>query len=394
MKQLLFILSLGAICTTFIPNLSYSAPTDLDPDFGENHNGIVITDILNASIDDGRSLAIQSDGKIVVVGSVKTTNADFAIVRYNSNGTLDTDFGGSLVGLGGKATIGFTSGSDDEANSVAIDSNGKILVVGTSTNDGKSSFALARLNSDGKFLDLGFGTNGRVTTDIGGGLIVTNDKAFAVALQSDGQIVVAGSSQTSSDTGGFILARYNKTDGSLDNTFGSGGAGKTFTLLFGTSNIARPNAIALQNDGKIVAAGCAQCNTNSSDFALARYTQNGGTDSSFGTNGQVTTDLGGIDETFGVAIQGDGKIVAAGVGAAGGGKFALVRYCADGKLDDGVNCGSGGFGTGGKVITSIGNAASAHAIAIDKNGKIVVAGGANGDFALVRYNSEAALISQ
>src|SRR5262249_17951851 len=150
---------------------------------------------------------------------------------------------------------------------------------------------------------------------------------------------VVGEAYSGSAPADFALARYT-TGGSLDTTFGSGG---TITTDF-AGNPDQASAVALQRDGKIVVVG----ETNAfrglgvEDFALARYNTRGSLDTSFGSAGKVTTDFaGGPDRAFGLAIQSDGKIVAAGYA---GFRFALVRYSTDGSLD-------AGFGIGGKVTT-------------------------------------------
>ncbi len=160
-------------------------------------------------------------------------------------------------------------------------------------------------------LDPSFGSSGKVTTDFGG-----SDAASAVAIQTDGRIVAAGRS----GSGDFALARYN-VDGSLDPTFGSSGMVMTD---FGGSDAA--SAVAIQPDGRIVTAG----RSGSGDFALARYNADGSLDPSFGSGGKVTTDFGGFDLALGVALQSDGKIVAAGQGGSSF-DFALARYNADGS---------------------------------------------------------------
>src|SRR2546426_2863336 len=159
-------------------------------------------------------------------------------------------------------------------------------------------------------LDATFGIGGRVLTDFGGG-----DRARAVALQADGKIVVAGSSSAGAVGADFALARYNP-GGSLDPTFGSGGRVLTD---FGVDDEAR--AVALQADGKIVVAG----GFGGAFFALARYNPNGTLDTSFGSEGRVFTNFGGRDGARALALQADGKIVAAGFTSSG---FGVRRRCA------------------------------------------------------------------
>ena len=340
--------------------------TDGTLDLGFGTGGKVTTD-LGSSGERGHSVAIQTDGKIVVAGySGNGPNWDFALVRYTTNGALDLTFG-----TGGKVTtpIGI-------ARSVAIQTDGKIVVAGSSSNGTNWDFAVVRYTTNGS-LDLGFGTGGVVTTNIGSG----NDKAYSVVLQTDGKLVVAGFSKNGTNDD-FALVRYT-TNGSLDNTFGTGGI---VTTNFGSSSDEMRNSLAIQTDGKLVVAGNSN-NSGSSDFALVRYTTNGALDLTSGTGGIVTTDFGGFggtDSGNSVAIQTDGKLVVAGY--VSGALFALTRYTTNGALDL-------TFGTGGIVATPVGSGLTEpNSVAIQTDGKLVVAGwssiGANRDFALVRYNGE------
>ncbi|MDQ3748670.1 MAG: FG-GAP-like repeat-containing protein [Acidobacteriota bacterium] len=301
-------------------------------------------------------------------------------------GDLDPTFGN-----GGKV---ITPIAGFGANDVAVQPDGKIVVVGTrnsATSGDSFDFSVVRYNTDGS-LDNSFGTGGIVITDFGD----TNDQAIAVALQPDGKIVVGGTSGSWTGNNAFTLARYN-TNGTLDVSFGTGG--KVVTDFGGNRGAA--GAIAIQPNGKIVAAGYSGNFVSgvgtTSDLAVARYNTDGTLDPSFGTGGKVITDLGGnSDFAEEVIIQSDGKIIAAGVGgnfppAADTRRFSLVRYNADGSLDT-------SFGTGGKVITAIGNVSSASGAVIQADGKIVVAGWSNSgtfassvDFALVRYNPDGSL---
>ena len=217
-----------------------------------------------------------------------------------ADGALDTTFD-----TDGKVTTAVAVG--DEGKAIAIQSNGKILVVG----DDMANFEIVRYNTDGS-LDTTFDTDGKVTTDIG---TSTTDTANAVAIQSDSKIVVAGTS--SSD---FAVIRYTTT-GALDTTFDTDGK---VTTDIGTSTTDTANAVAIQSDSKIVVAG-----TSSSDFAVIRYTTTGALDTTFDTDGKVTTDIGtsSFDTGSAVAIQSDSKIVVAGrISVAGPPVFAVARY--------------------------------------------------------------------
>ncbi|KAF0172455.1 MAG: hypothetical protein FD161_4034 [Limisphaerales bacterium] len=350
-----------------------AAPGDLDPAFGTG--GKVLTPIGSGN-DQGLSVAVQSDGQIVVAGiSYSGTNSDFALARYRSTGALDTTFG-----IGGKVTTPIGS-SQNYGFSVAVQSDGKIVVAGSAHNGTSLDFALARYTSAGA-LDPTFGTGGKVTTPIASG----NDYGFSMALQSDGKIVVAGSAHNGNNKE-FALLRYTST-GTLDTTFGTGG--KVLTLVGGTD--AESHTVTVQSDGKIVVAGYAFNGLAYYDFALVRYTSTGALDPTFGSGGMVITPFISNSGDYGrsVAVQSDGKIVVAGYTEnATTTDFALVRYTSAGALDP-------TFGTGGKVTTPVGSArAYGLSVALQINGKIIVAGSAGGgtgtDFALVRYTSAGVL---
>ncbi len=341
----------------------YNANGTLDGGFGSG--GTVLTDF-GTFLDAASDVAVQPDGKIVAAG---ISGGDFALARYNSDGSLDPSFGS-----GGKVTTDF--GSFDQANAVVVQPDGKIVAAGGSGSD----FALARYNSDGS-LDATFGTGGKVTTDFGS----SSGFAFDLAAASDGTILAAGGvGSFPFGPGDFALARY-KSDGTLDPTFGSGG--KVVTD-FGASDSAF--AIALYPEGRIMAAGATNTSPASGDFALARYNSDGSLDATFGTGGKVTTDFssGSDDVAFGVVVHPDGGITAAGATsgpAPGSSSFALARYSSSGSLD-------AGFGNGGKVTTTFGHPINnAFDIAAQADGKIAVVGGtadfASGvsDFALARY---------
>lgn len=401
---------------------------DLDPTFGEN--GMVSTDF-GPDGDGASAMAIQPDGKIVAAGEA-AYGAEFGLARYNPDGTLDVTFGdagrvttdippsgayamaiqpdGKIVAAGGgrrfalvryrpHGTLDPTFGGDgvvttnlnpeyDVAYAVAIQADGKIVAAGVSSIEARrylddTKIAVARYNPDGS-LDTSFGGDGRVTTDFTG----TYDAAYAVAIQTDARIVVAG---TAGGYRTFALVRYNP-DGTRDSSFGSRGKVTTNFTPGGCCEFA--TSVAIQVDGKIVAAGEPG---NDSAFALARYETDGSPDPTFGEDGIVTTDFLTQHEVShaggwarGVAIQADGKIVAAGgsaVGSGGDSEFALARYMPDGSLD-------ATFGGDGRVTTdwTIDEDDYAFALAIQADGKIVAAGtaayfGPDATFALARYLS-------
>ena len=189
------------------------------------------------------------------------------------------------------------------------------------------SFGLARYNTDGS-LDTTFGGDGRVINSFS-----YRDDARAVAVQGDGKIVVVGRAQLGKYD--FLVVRYN-ADGSLDTTFD--GDGWVTTDFAGSHD--RAYAVTLQTDGKIVVAGSALLGPTINDFALARYNSDGSLDTSFDGDGRATTSFhpaGSNDFAYDVAVQTDGKIVAAGYTWSDGGAFALARYNSDGSLDTSFN---------------------------------------------------------
>jgi uncharacterized delta-60 repeat protein len=357
MRRKWFIASLAvAVAVTLAlgaASAASAAPGDLDPSFGA---GGKVTTNFGSGSNGGYGVALQADGKIVAVGRS-------GVARYNVDGGLDASFGS-----GGKVTTSFGS-----AFAVAIQGDGKIVAVGATAPAGFCClFAIARFNVDGS-LDASFGSGGQVTTAFGG-----DSEARAVAIQADGRIVVAGSKYDPFSPG-LAIARYD-SDGSLDASFGTGGK---LTMSFG--GVAdSANAVGLQPDGKILLAGGGG---SSNDFILARLNIDGSLDSSFGANGKVSTDFGGFDAARAVAIESDGKVVAAGNG---NNRFALARYNADGSLDSSFN------GTGRVTTTFTGqNIEAANALALQDDGKIVAVGQAflnfAGNFVIARYNVNGSL---
>jgi len=343
----------------------YNTDGSLDTSFGQ---GGKVTTAIGSADDVALSVALQPDGKIVVAGvSDNGSNFDFAIARYNMDGSLDTNFG-----TGGKVTteVGYRYAI---AFSVAIQSDGKIVVAG-GLPSGESYAALVRYNADGT-LDTNFGTDGKVTQYLGP---VGIGSFLSVALHSDGKIVVAGYSYNNVDYD-FALARYD-TDGSLDTTFGTDG-----NVITAIDDDEKAYSVALQSDGKIVVAGQRSNSGGNFDFALVRHNTDGSLDTNFGTGGKVTTEVGSYDDyAHSVALQPDGKIVVAGFSDNGSNfDFAIARYNMDGSLDT-------SFGTGGKVTTEVGSYDDyAYSVALQPDGKIVVAGCGGLDngcnFSLVRY---------
>ena len=339
----------------------------LDSSYGGS--GTVITQV-TPSDDKANALIVQPDGKIVLVGYSFTTNYDISLVRYNPNGTLDASFA-----EGGISFIELAN-SNDTILDTAIQTDGKILAVGTGFNGVYRQITLARYNADGT-IDTNFGSKGIVITPLG----EVSSNAQSVIVQPDGKILVGGTYNAARNND-FVVLRYN-SDGSLDASFGNSGI---FIFSLGTLDIFRE--IALQNDGKIVVAGLASVSSNIS-FALARLNADGSFDTSFGDGGKVITKAApGENGANSVAIQPDGKIVAAGYGFGfpDGRNFVLVRYNTDGSLDT-------TFDGNGILNTSFASdtADEANDLVIQTDGKIVAGGFSSGRFALARYNPDGSL---
>ncbi|MEH1822030.1 MAG: putative Ig domain-containing protein, partial [Nostoc sp.] len=343
----------------------YNSDGTLDTSF--NTTGKVTTDF-NSNDDYGNSITVQADGKILVAGqSNNGTNNDFAIVRYNSDGTLDTSFNTT-----GKVTTDFNN-DDDYGYSVTVQADGKILVAGTSYNGTNNDFAIVRYNSNGT-LDTSFNTTGKVTTDFNS----NSDSGKSITVQADGKILVAGTSYNGTNSD-FAIVRYN-SNGTLDTSFNT--TGKVTTDF--NNNDDYGYSITVQADGKILVAGISYNGTNS-DFAIVRYNSNGTLDTSFNTTGKVTTDFDNNNNYgYSVTVQADGKILVVGTSNNGtNDDFAIVRYNSNGTLDT-------NFNTTGKVTTDFdSNDDSGKSISVQSDGKILVAGisnnGTDYDFAVARY---------
>ncbi|HEY6331280.1 MAG TPA: hypothetical protein VI756_18285 [Blastocatellia bacterium] len=427
------------------------ATGSLDTAFGSG--GTVLTNMTLPSL--GDSVAVQSDGKLVVGGFSISANAEItdipgsAVARYNGDGSLDTTFGnGGIVSLvqppgfaifavailpngqvllGGAqmTTVSATTAQPEMARlnsdgsldgtfgsfgtvisgsgvilSMVIQPNGQIVAGGMINSGGVLMFGVSRYNSDGG-LDGTFGTGGEVTTSF--------NAAFSVALQTDGSIVAGGVGGVSSNNlisgfpnvfsgGQFALIRLN-TEGILDTTFGNGG--QVQTPLLNASSIA---TIAVESNGEILAAGTALTASGALDFALAEYTTSGSLDSTFGNGGATTVSLDGNDDTaYGMILQADGRIVVAGssfnasaqpansnlflfpVTGVSGGSIVVARFNTNGSLDT-------TFGSGGSAITSLQQGVAALGVTIPQDGEITVVGASEGpagvlEFALAQYDA-------
>jgi uncharacterized delta-60 repeat protein len=356
--------SLGLACAVIVaggaPALASGAsprpaPGDLDVSF--SGDGRQTSDFGGA--DAATAVAVQADGKIVVAGS---SGSNFALARYGPDGTPDASFSGD-----GLVTTDL--GGTDSGQDVAIQTDGKVVVAGSSG----GNFALARYTAAG-VLDTSFSSDGMQTTDFG-----ATDGGTAVAVQAGGQIVVGGSSG-----GDFALARYD-ANGGLDTSFS--GDGKQTTDFGGFDS---SNDVAIGADGAIVAVGThAFGDLRAANFAVARYSAGGAL-----VNAQ-TTDFGRSQSTYdsgeGVAIQADGRVVVVGYGQEQdqfGGYYPrdlqLARYDVSGALDS-------TFSDDGRLATSFGADTFGYGVALEGNGRIVAIGRAAGALALARFNTDGTL---
>jgi len=331
----------------------------LDTSFGTG--GIVNTTFDSSSWDIIGDLVIQADGKIVAAGGYSA----FALARYNDDGSLDTGFGTN-------GTVRTVAGvSQSSAYSVALQPDGKIIAGGWGDQSGPpygTRFTLIRYNSDGS-LDTSFGSGGISRTLVDGYTATIR----SIAIQPDGKIVAAGYAYTGSAYD-FAFVRFN-ADGTIDTSFGTNGA--TIVPIGSGDDICY--AMHLQSDGKIVGAGDTFVSSADSDFAVIRLTSQGALDPSFSAGGIVTTDFGAENRANGLAIQPDGKLIAAGFAFYQG--FALARYNSDGSLD-------ATFGNGGRVTINDSGLSFARAVAIQGDGRIIAAGissTGDKDFAAVRF---------
>ena len=341
------------------------------------------------------AIALQPDGKILLAGSCPNgLNVDFCIARLNSNGSLDTTFGGPS-GLNGGQFLLPVGNASDFATTVALQPDGKIVISGECFGQFKDDFCVVRLNPNGS-LDTTFvgpngNGNGKALLSIGG----LYDAANAVVVQPDGKLVLAGVCGRAGNVNEFCAARLN-ADGSLDLSFvGPAGTGSgQFAFAVGGAGDTLTSML-LQPDGNIVLTGL--CNGATTDFCAARLlAANGAFDSSFvgpagNGNSKFLVPIGtATDNASGAALQADGKILLAGkCFVSPFFQFCAARLNGDGSLDSSFD---GPSGTGnGKTLLSMGSGNNLGAsVLVQPDGKIVVAGycsnGLDDDFCVARLN--------
>jgi uncharacterized delta-60 repeat protein len=347
----------------------YNPDGTLDATFGNGGKVVTVANVRESA----NGLLILPDGKILISGSIELPSSydtSFALLRFNSDGSVDSSFGN-----GGIVTTN-VGPDDDYAYAIALQSDGKIVAAGrrgihfNPTEQRKGHVALARYNPDGS-LDATFGNGGKVENDFGQGL---ESYAIQLMIQPDGKLIIAGEGSYY-----FLVARYN-INGTLDTTF----AGNGFRFASFSNSWDGARDALLQPDGKIVLVGWCILNSPYDSFAMARFNSDGSFDQSFGNDGKVLmVDQGDLNA---VALQNDGKLIALGNYNSTDSPFVLLRFNANGSLDT-------TFGDSGTVTTSFGGAtAQGVALAFQADGKLLAAGLTssdsyfhNSDFALARY---------
>ncbi|TBX71321.1 T9SS type A sorting domain-containing protein [Flavobacterium silvisoli] len=361
MKKLQFILILTLLTSAV---KVFSQPGVIDSSYATN--GSVLT-TYNPGLFIPVSSVIQQNGYVVMMGGYGVPAsgvAQIGLSRHKDDGTIDTSFG----------TNGFISinvNNKTYGHSLILQQDGKIVIAGYIENSPTSiSLLVVRLTTDGN-LDPMFGNNGIA-------IFNNNMNAFSVKVQLDDKIVVGGNCGNE-----FAIARLN-TDGSLDMDFGFNGLATT--TITTSANQSQINAVSIQNDGKIVAAGQANINSINICFCLVRYDSNGNIDTDFGINGKVLTNLNpySVEIISGMVIQQDGKIVVTGHADQ---STVIARYDNTGVLDT-------LFGTDGISTITYGNSSLSLSLLIQPDNKIVIVGNSplpNDKFLIARYTDSGIL---
>lgn len=384
----------------------YDPSGQLDATFGNNGEVVMHVGTDPSSFDQANGIVVEPDGRIVVLATYSGigTSEGFALVRLQATGSVDSSFGSAGVVLTAFPPPAAGFQTDATAAGIGLQADGKIVVAGTVTNtwtaDGapppgivtSPQFVVARYTADGS-LDGTFGTGGWVATSFGLGV---SAEAAALVIQADGEIVVAGTTQSTLPpppgpgidpfhlvaTHQFAAARYT-VGGSLDTSFGNGGE---VTTAFPHSQASVATGVAIDSHGCIVVVG-----TSNGRIAVARYTTGGDLDRTFGSGGRASIDATGnrTSQAAGLLVTADDRIVVVGSSASRFShqrRFTVVRFAANGRLDS-------SFGSHGSVGTAFGGEdAMAAGVALQADGKIVVAGSAmpagspvGSQIALVRY---------
>ena len=371
-KLLFLLISLLGIKTysqNYILDNSFGGSGLVTTTFGSNYNYIT-------------SIELQADGKILACGNYENGNfSNLVISRYNEDGTLDNSFG-----ILGKVTTSISNNNITSLFKIKLQSDGKILIGGTTgTSMSTADFILLRLNTDGSF-DNSFGTNGTTITDINN----KSNIAYSIEVQSDNKILLAGRTDTDSEFDNFAVIRYN-SNGVLDDSFGNLGI---VNLNIGNSNSQASNdgvsSIKLQSNGKILLGGSSDATSavEQYNFTVIRLNTDGTLDNSFGNAGKMITDMGGKEEIISLDVTTDDKIIAGGhQWDDSTTKICLAKYNINGALDT-------TFGVNGIVLTQINNIImndTNYQTSLLSDGKILCIGSSNDNFLMVRYNTNGTL---
>jgi uncharacterized delta-60 repeat protein len=372
--------ALAACCLALPTAAAPAAPGDLDNSFGGG-DGRSTVDLQGDDALNG--MALQPDGKIVVSGSTYrgNNNSDIAVARLlNPQGTLDTSYG-----PGGSGWSQLDFGPQAYGSEVALQPDGKIDVVGTTTQPGPGTeFVVAQLLNPQGTLDTSFGSPNGFLFSKYGNLSTSGavDRGKAIALQPDGKILVGGDT-TVNGSSDFAVARVLNPDGALDTSYGLGSGASLISFEGNTGGDDVGSDIVQQPDGRIVVAGWAR-NGPAGGMGVARLLNPEGTpDASFGAGtGRVQIDFAGGAIAQAVALQPDGKIILA--GESGNTNFAVARLLPGGSLDD-------SFGAGGKAVINFAGQSGVSDVALQPDGKIVLVGYAGDNFGVARLQPNGSL---
>ena len=358
--------------------LSFSQSGEIDTTFGID--GKVVTGF-GTNNNTANATAFQTDGKFIVGGTYVSNRGDndFALARYNSDGTLDTTFGSE-----GKVNTNFGNNNYNYINSIYVVPDGKIMVIGTS---GMVSLApklvVVRYLTNGT-IDASFGTSGKVIST----LIPYSPYGNKLVFQPDGKFLITSCKQYNSDPNYYFGIERYSPDGVLDITFGTDGQAVS---SFGNGQ-SIPASLALQPDGKILVAGRYQP-TNARQLALMRFTAEGSIDTSFDGDGKVVTNFGNgsVSEAIEVSVNSNGKISVTGIIHTTPRNFGLVQYNSNGSLDtsfDGDGKATIAFQSNFETINSVTRQSDGKFLVVIKSDDFALT---TSDFIVRRYNSDISL---
>ncbi len=365
-KQFLCILGFYSVMVGLYPAMSYAIFKTIDPPL--TLSGLSVTDF-GINDDIAYDLAVQPDGKLIVVGtSHNSSDNDMAVARYLEDGTLDSQFNSD-----GRATFAVGNGNDG-AYGVDIQNDGKIVLAGYTHNGLNKDFAIIRLTQDG-FLDKEFDGDGQVVVSFAKG----DDTAYKVKVLEDGKIVVAGVGEHAEGKKATVILL--NSDGSLVKSFGEDGK----SVVKGEQETAAYTMLILDN-GKILIGGYSKTE-NDTQMALFRLQPSGFVDSSFGVAGTAIIEQKDKSSVgYGIALQPDNKIIV--TGSSYNGKYRdilIARVNENGSIDS-------SFGIKGSVVSDLGYDSVAYSVAIRPDSSIVSVGfgskEGNKDIVLVYYDTD------